>query len=115
MNSIGITKPGQAAKKYPSASNQPVVLDSGSTISILPDALVDEVVADFDATYDAIADLYKVDCSYTSQDGTMDFTFGAKEIKVPYKQFIWAQQGQPCYLGVHKNSQIVLLGGEFKI
>jgi hypothetical protein len=116
MNTVGITKPGQASKKYPSSSNdpqgQPVFLDSGSTISILPSALVDAIVADFPgAKYDSTQDLYEVDCSFASQAGTMDFSFGAKEIKVPFHQFIWQQQGQPCYLGAHKNDEFVLLGG----
>ena len=93
---MGITKPGQTPKKHPptlnNAQGQPLFLDSGSTNSILPRTLVDDIVANFlGATYDSARDLHQVDYSYASQDETIDFGFGAKEIRVLFKQFIWSQ------------------------
>lgn len=117
MNSVGITKPGQKYKKYSSSSNpqgQPIVFDTGSTISSLPSILVHAIVADFPgATHISSNDLYQVNCKFASQDGTVDFGFGDTVIQVPYNQFIWQPTARSCYLGVRINEKVALLGDTF--
>jgi hypothetical protein len=117
MDSAGITKPGAQPKKYtPVGTNPqglPVFLDSGSTIANLPSALVNQILADFPgATHIADGDVYQVDCSLTSQAGTLDFGFGDMIIHVPYSEFIWSPSANFCYLGTRINDEIFSLGGK---
>jgi hypothetical protein len=79
--------------------NTPVVLDSGSSLSYLPDTIVSGMADDLDATYDRQSELYIVDCSVRNQEGTFDFTFGQAIIRVPFQEFIWAYDDTTCILG----------------
>jgi hypothetical protein len=118
MTSVGITRPGAAPKVYPPSSANPkgqaVFLDSGSTVGLLPSALVAAIVADFPgATFDlGGSGLYIVPCSYASEAGTMDFGFGGTTIHVPFHDFIWFATPTICVLGVAANDDAPLLGGE---
>lgn len=105
MSSVGITKPGQAPKKYAPTSTNPkgqaVFLDTGSTLSNVPTSLFNAILADFPgATLDPAAGTYQVDCKYASEHGTVDFGFGNKVIHVPFKEFLWQPAPGYCYLGV---------------
>jgi hypothetical protein len=116
MKSIGITKPGEAAKTYTlpgkDPKGQPVFLDSGGTLSRLPTPLFNEIIADFPgATEDGTSGLYLVDCALASQDGTVDFGFGNTIISVPYNEFIWHISGS-CYVGIAADDVAPVLGGK---
>jgi hypothetical protein len=98
MNSIGITKPGEAPKTYTSAITNPkgqaVFLDSGGTLSRLPTPIFNAILADFPgASQDGNSGLYLVDCALGSQAGSIDFGFGSTVINVPYNEFIWHISG----------------------
>lgn len=115
MKSVGITKPGEAPKTYPSTSSdpqgQPVFLDSGGTLSRLPTALFSAIIADFPgATGDATSGLYLIDCAVAAQPGTVDFGFGSTIIHVPYHEFIWQIEGL-CYVGLAADDEAPVLGG----
>ncbi|KAH7383136.1 aspartic peptidase domain-containing protein [Cadophora sp. MPI-SDFR-AT-0126] len=118
MKSVGITKPGEVTSKLyaPSSSDplgQPVFLDSGGTLSRLPTALVNSIIADFPgATEDGSSGLYLVDCSVADQPGTVDFGFGNTVINVPFSEFIWHIEGF-CYLGVAADDASPVLGDSF--
>jgi hypothetical protein len=115
MNSVGITKPGAAPKTYPSTTTnpkgQPVFLDSGGTLSRVPQALFDAIIADFPGATNDGSGFYTVDCATAKQAGTVDFTFGATTINVPYNEFIWHIQGF-CYLGIAVDNVAPVLGGK---
>jgi hypothetical protein len=103
MTSVGITKPGSSSSVLytvpPPAYQQPVVLDSGSTLSTLPSNLVTAMLADFTGVQEVgTTGLYAIDCSQTTLSGTLDFGFGNTIINVPYHQFIY-QAGGSCYFG----------------
>jgi hypothetical protein len=98
MNSVGITKPGsRVSVAYPSSSI-PVVLDTGSTLSYLPASIIQQLASDLSATVQSDGAL-QVPCSTASQAGSVDFTFGSLTIHVPYKEFMWQQDPQNCYVG----------------
>jgi hypothetical protein len=101
MNSVGITKPGSTTSKIYTTPTyeQPVVLDSGSTLSTLPSNLVAAMLADFTGVVSVGNGVYAVDCSQTTLSGTLDFGFGNTVIHVPYRQFIWAPSATSCYFG----------------
>jgi hypothetical protein len=102
MTSVGITPPGATKSSLftvpPPGYQQPVVLDSGSTLSTLPDNLVAVMLAEFTGVTSLGSGVYSVDCNQTSLSGTLDFGFGNTIINVPYHQFIW-QTGGSCIFG----------------
>ena len=124
MTSVGITKPGSTTSKvYTVPSyNQAVVLDSGSTISTLPQNLVSAMLADFTGVSQPVAGgLYLVDCNQATLSGTLDFGFGNTVIHVPYHQFIWIPNPGSgyCYFGAvgadPSTNNVWILGGNFPL
>ncbi|KAJ5033565.1 uncharacterized protein L3040_008677 [Drepanopeziza brunnea f. sp. 'multigermtubi'] len=117
MNSIGITKPGEAKKLYTLPSTdprgQPVFLDSGGTLTRLPSTLVNAIVADFPgAVNDGGSGLYLVDCATANKTGSIHFGFGDTVIDVPYRDFMWHILGM-CYLGITIDEDLPVLGASF--
>jgi len=92
-----------------------VFLDSGATLTLLPQALADSIAADFGATGVDEDGFYPVACSLAALNGTMNFDFPGVTIKVPYKELIRQIATSPpsCYLGIVPNSDFVLLGDTF--
>ncbi|OQV07901.1 hypothetical protein CLAIMM_12256 [Cladophialophora immunda] len=107
-----------------------VVLDSGSTLSYLPDALAEEIYSQMDATYSSSEGYAYVACGggSSSSDNTIDFTFSGKTIKVPFDELILgtaaSSNGQPlsfengeeaCILGLAPlgSSSTAVLGDTF--
>ncbi|KAL8290838.1 hypothetical protein RB597_008882 [Gaeumannomyces tritici] len=97
-----------AGKTY-SGSSMPIVIDSGSSLSSLPQGVVDQMASDTGAQWDSQAGVYIVPCSILSSGGSFDFTFGngsssttgggsSAKISVPYSEFVW-QAGGECALG----------------
>ncbi|KAI2467318.1 acid protease [Annulohypoxylon bovei var. microspora] len=94
-------------------SNLPlqVVVDSGTTLSLLPESMVTALAAGFPgATSDGNGG-YKVPCDLrNSTDGSVDFEFAGDAgatvtISVSYADFIW-NGGNECFLGAQYNKDI---------
>ncbi|KAI1456270.1 acid protease [Annulohypoxylon moriforme] len=94
-------------------SNLPlqVVLDSGTTLSLLPESMVTALAAGFPgATSDGNGG-YKVPCDLrNSTDGSLEFEFAGEgsnkvTITVSYADFIW-YGGDECFLGAQYNKDI---------
>ncbi|KAJ2906551.1 acid protease [Zalerion maritima] len=78
----------------------PVVLDSGSTLSYLPEAIVADMATDLDGEWDRTNELYIVPCDTAEKTDTMDFSFGNDiTIRVPMYEFIWEAASDICVLG----------------
>ncbi|KAK8047321.1 hypothetical protein PG996_015385 [Apiospora saccharicola] len=106
----------------------PVIVDSGTTLSLLPQALVEALAAQFPgATSDGHGG-YKVACSYQQQPGTVSFSLatsfsgssgsgGASNITInlPYAEFIWNAGNDNCYLGAwyDRSISVHILGDTF--
>jgi len=116
MTAVSLSKAGQSSKQYPNG-NMPIVLDSGSSLSYLPSAIVTQMAQDFQGNFDSSAGLYQVPCSQaTASGGTVDFAFGEVTIKVPFNEFIWQFSSTQCILGavpVSGNGMTALLGDTF--
>ncbi|KAB5513261.1 aspartic peptidase domain-containing protein [Coniochaeta sp. 2T2.1] len=123
LTSVGITPPtGPSAAFYEDASpGLPVILDSGGTITRLPTplyrAIGEAFIAEFPGTVlDAESGYYVVDCSIADSPGSVDFGFGAKTIRVAYKDVIWSL-GRPdldiCVVGVLPDDEEPVLGDSF--
>ncbi|KAK6080770.1 eukaryotic aspartyl protease [Seiridium cupressi] len=112
MNYMSLTPPSGNEKKYDN-STMAVFLDSGATLTLLPQALADSVAADFGAKGTDSNGFYLVDCSLNDLGGTVNFAFPGVTIQVPYKEIIRELQttfGTMCYLGITPNEDFVLLG-----
>lgn len=111
MNSLTF-KSGSTSNKY-SGSDLSVVLDTGSSLCLLPTSVVSSMADDFNAQQDS-SGLLEVDCSFQDTDGSLDFEFDGVTISVPFSQFILSSANS-CILGVQaveSNSGITALLGD---
>ena len=89
------------------------LLDSGTTLTILPTSLMDLVVDALKASYDSSVGYYEIECDSTS-DQNMVFDFGGFHISVPLSDFVIDSSSGKCYLGFQGASQsFVILGDVF--
>ncbi|RDA94208.1 putative aspartyl protease, partial [Ophiocordyceps camponoti-saundersi (nom. inval.)] len=97
-------------------NGQAVLLDSGYTVSTLPDAIFSKILAAFpNAQPPAAGDnLYRVPCDLAAARGSLDFRFGKTRIRVLYSDFIWRQAaGKLCVLGATRDDNFPVLGDTF--
>ncbi|POS69200.1 candidapepsin-8 [Diaporthe helianthi] len=111
----GLTfKSGSTSNKY-SGSDLSVVLDTGSSLCLLPTSVVSSMAEDFNAKQDASSGLLIVSCSFQNTDGSLDFEFDGVTVSVPFSEFILSAGGNQCILGVQaveSNSGITALLGD---
>ncbi|SCU86446.1 LANO_0C08020g1_1 [Lachancea nothofagi CBS 11611] len=69
-------------------SKIPVVLDSGSTISYLPDTLVTAVAKKLKASYSSSSSAYIFSCSEVSDDDSFVFDFGGFQIRSALSNYV---------------------------
>ncbi|TLS25103.1 hypothetical protein PpBr36_06928 [Pyricularia pennisetigena] len=105
MTSISLSSSGGESRKVFDkglTKGVAVFLDSGGTVCQLPQALFKGIGDAFPgATLDSRSGFYQVDCDKaTSANGTIDFGFGDKVIRVGYADFIWRPSRNVCVLGV---------------
>ncbi|ELQ43788.1 candidapepsin precursor [Pyricularia oryzae Y34] len=105
MTSISLSSSGSDSRKVfdkGSTNGVAVFLDSGGTVCQLPQAIFQRIGEAFPgATLDSRSGFYQVDCKdATSANGTIDFGFGDKVIRVGYADFIWRPASNVCVLGV---------------
>jgi hypothetical protein len=103
---------GIKGKTY-DGSSLPVVLDTGATMSYLPQSVVDGLAKDFKADVQSDGTML-VDCKHLTESGTVDFTFGTLTIKVPYHEFVWeAAPGQCVVAAAPVSGTTPILGDSF--
>lgn len=91
-----------------------VFLDTGSTISYFPPAVVQQLLKGFPGAKATSSGGYQVDCSLRNQDASVDFKFGDTVIKAAYKDFIYEFDPNSCLLGFTEDTQnSYLLGDSF--
>jgi hypothetical protein len=107
MNSLSMTFPNGTSKSLytPAAGTKgtPVFLDSGATLSFLPTAMFNALLAVFPTATPIGQGFYKVDCRLAGSPGSVDFGFGGVVIRVALKDVIWhAPENDPplCVLGI---------------
>ncbi|CAG8954012.1 hypothetical protein HYFRA_00009111 [Hymenoscyphus fraxineus] len=77
---------------------QAVLLDSGSSLTYLPDVMTEAIYAQVGAQYDSSQGAAYVPCSLADNTSTIDFTFSGPTIKVPMNElviFIASTSGRP--------------------
>ncbi|KAF3053666.1 hypothetical protein E8E11_010747 [Didymella keratinophila] len=101
-----------------SNSNVAVLLDSGSSLMYLPDAVAQALYTQFNAQYDSRQQAAFVDCSLANQDGSLEFGFSGITISVPYNELVITaavNRGEPvCILGIGPaGNSVSVLGDTF--
>lgn len=96
VNLDGISIGGESV-----SGKQAVFLDTGATLSYLPQATVDKIAAKFPGAKPTNYGLISVDCSVADKPGFVEFKFGKTTIKASYKDFIYRDLAtNACLLGV---------------
>ena len=87
---IALTDMGQNGNVGSIVSNQaiPVLLDSGSSLSYLPNNIAQSIFQAFSAQWDDNESAAVVDCSLRQQTGTIDFTFSGATISVEVSELV---------------------------
>ena len=101
LSRISHRAPGSnAAKPVPGASFPvPIIVDSGTTLSLLPKGVVASLAAQFSGAKSDNKGGYTVPCEHQARDGSVVFAFGpGVSISVAYRDFIW-RSGSNCFLG----------------
>ncbi|KAI0023971.1 aspartic peptidase domain-containing protein [Xylariomycetidae sp. FL0641] len=120
LNSLSHNAPnGSATTIMDSSLPLSMILDSGTTLSLLPEAVVTKLAAQFPFAQSDGEGGYTVPCSSQAEDGFVNFEFlssdsGSVTINVAYNDFIW-NSGDLCYLGAYSSSDVDLyiLGDSF--
>ncbi|KAH7390254.1 aspartic peptidase domain-containing protein [Cadophora sp. MPI-SDFR-AT-0126] len=112
MTSLSLTLPPSKTQIGPSAtpkvflnSTIAVFLDSGGTLSMLPASIVRPLAAAFPGAQNVGSGQYTVPCSAMNQTGFVDFGFGEKIIRVPWKEFVWFVEPGLCALGLMEGGE----------
>ncbi|CAK7269457.1 hypothetical protein SEPCBS57363_003612 [Sporothrix epigloea] len=113
MDSVGFTDAGKTTSNAYDSSSLPVVLDSGSSLSYLPQPIMDDLAKSFGVKAQDDGSLL-VDCDLGDKGGYVDFTFGQLVISVPLSDFIWNVDNSTCAVGALPSTDTTnLLGDSF--
>ncbi|CAK7262704.1 hypothetical protein SEPCBS119000_000119 [Sporothrix epigloea] len=113
MDSVGFTAAGKTTSKAYDGSSLPIVLDSGSSLSYLPQSVMDDLAKSFGVKAQDDGSLI-VDCNAGDKGGYVDFTFGQLVVSVPLSDFIWEAEAGTCAVGALPSTDTTnLLGDSF--
>ncbi|KAL7925573.1 aspartic peptidase domain-containing protein [Trichoderma austrokoningii] len=109
------TEDGSDVEIFNTPNGQPVLLDSGYTVSTLPGSLFSKILAAFPSAHiEASSGDYLVPCDIIDTPGSVNFKFGDAVVSVDYKDFIWQQPDLGiCKLGVSQDDDFPVLGDTF--
>ncbi|KAH6611300.1 aspartic proteinase [Trichoderma cornu-damae] len=116
MDGMSITKEdGSELEVFDKPNGQPVLLDSGYTVSTLPGPLFEKILEAFpSARLESSSGDYLVDCDIIDSPGFVNFKFGDAVVSVNYNDFIWQQPDLGiCKLGVSQDDEFPVLGDTF--
>ncbi|CRG91008.1 aspartic-type endopeptidase (OpsB), putative [Talaromyces islandicus] len=99
----------------------PAILDSGTSLTVLPDSIVASIIQDLNGTYDT-QNPGQIPCSVMNKDIGLNFTFSTASVSVGIKDMLTSTQpgatmadgSQGCALGiVPTTGRSVVLGDTF--
>ncbi|KAL2256050.1 hypothetical protein VTK26DRAFT_2268 [Humicola hyalothermophila] len=84
-------------------------------MTLLPPNISRAIARDFGAEDSDGNGFYRIDCSLTALNGSLDFAFDGVTIQVPYKELIREVPSNPpaCFLGIMPSERFALLGDTF--
>ncbi|KAF4591401.1 eukaryotic aspartyl protease [Ophiocordyceps camponoti-floridani] len=119
VESVSHSPPGKIDTTTLSRDPIDVFLDTGATLTFLPETVVDAMGRALNSTRLLGGGLRAVDCRLAKTDeGAFGFRFNGLTVFVPYDEMIREMpsrsgQGSVCYLGVMPSSKFALLGDTF--
>lgn len=86
----GVGLHSKSAHHSYSSSSLPaaVLLDSGSTLTYLPDSIVHNIYSDLHVTYDSSSGVGYVPCNFTSEDVNITYSFSSPTISVGANELV---------------------------
>ncbi|CCH60524.1 hypothetical protein TBLA_0D00140 [Henningerozyma blattae CBS 6284] len=113
LQGLGMSSDSQGTQTFLSTP-LPALLDSGTTMTYLPDALVATVASTLGASFDEAQGLYLLDCPSGSDDREFNFDFGGFQISVPLSNFILEALPDVCVLTLFEShAERAILGDSF--
>lgn len=110
MDTLGLTLDGQPQNYKLQGDDTNVLLDSGTTLTRLHPAVAVPILNALGAQDDGEGYFY-VPCTMRNMGGSVDFGFGSKTVRVPFKDFIMnVGDDHICYVGVVMSSDQQILG-----
>ena len=88
MTGMSISNNGQKTSLRLSGKSSPVLLDSGSSLTYLPDTIAQDLFDQVGAQYDSSQQAAYVPCSLMNNASTVDFTFSSPTISVPMNELV---------------------------
>jgi hypothetical protein len=122
MSGLALSVNGSIETTYGHTSlPAPAVLDSGTSLTILPESIVASIFRDLNGTYDTQNPGY-IPCSVMNEDICLNFTFSTASVSVRIKEMLISTQSgatmadgsQGCALGIFPTSgHSMVLGDTF--
>jgi len=104
MTGMALISPGGRNQSLFSNQNVPVLLDSGTSLTYLPNTVANAIFQEFNTQYESSLGAAQVDCNAANQQGSLDFNFSGVHISVPYNELVITSQiirGRAlCILGI---------------
>lgn len=115
LQGVGITTDGGETATTLTTTNIPALLDSGTTLTYLPEKIVSMIAKQVGATYSNAAGYYTMSCSSSLFNSTeIVFDFGGFHINATLENFIVQASARTCLLGiVPQSANSALLGDSF--
>ncbi|KAI9810989.1 MAG: hypothetical protein M1827_005720 [Pycnora praestabilis] len=88
LTALGLSSGGSSSQSIASKESIPVLLDSGSSLTYLPDAIASNIFSAVGAQYDQQSQAAYVPCSLMNNDTTLDFTFTTPSISVAMSELV---------------------------
>ena len=86
LSKVGLTQNGRTKNFNSDELPVPVLLDSGSSLTYLPNFLTQDIYTALEITYDDREGTAYCDCRLADTDATLDFTFTDPRISVPMNE-----------------------------
>ena len=116
MESLSIDMQGKSVPL--TSGNTSAVLDSGTSLSILPPDATLSIAQMLNATMDYFPNFFAVDCKLRQLNATFDFAFSGVTIRVPFSHFIMPPRtanDTQCLVGMQSTAGTNVEGIEFAI
>ncbi|POR39692.1 Putative 4-coumarate--CoA ligase 1 [Tolypocladium paradoxum] len=113
LSTVGVTLQSGPQNFAVAGADANVMLDSGTTLSRMHAAVALPILQALDARDDGEG-YYQVPCAMAGAQGSVDFGFGGKTIRVPLRDFIMHLSGSgsaaACYVGMVLTTDQQILG-----
>ncbi|PYH42525.1 pepsin-like aspartic protease [Aspergillus saccharolyticus JOP 1030-1] len=119
LTEVSVEKSGASSKKYTTSLPLSCSLDTGTTMTALPEDLVNEIYKQLDASYDSDTETASISCDAAKKDYNVTYSFSGATVTVPISELVLpyaasADDESDCVFGiVPSQTGLNLLGDTF--